>query len=146
MKWSRNFLFSNLNLVLFLKDKITVKFSDINAQLHEIEKKTKKHKKISYRGSEREHNNLCTQRRKSKKLVSLGFNPVKTLYCSENFTPLNELLAWKCRDLKRASMINSTWNVWGVIRIRRTANERALLIKNYADLKSLYPDFVFRDR
>ena len=38
-----------------LKDNITVKFSDINAQLHEIEKKTK-HKKISYRGSEREHN------------------------------------------------------------------------------------------
>ena len=146
MKWSRNSLFSNLNLVLFLKDKITVKFSDINAQLHEIEKKTKKHKKISYRGSEREHNNLCTQRRKSKKLDSLGFNPVKTLYFSENFTPLNQLLAWKCRDLKRASMINSTWNVWGVIRIRRTANERALLIKNYADLKSLYPDFVFRDR
>ena len=80
------------------------------------------------------------------KLGSLGFNPVKTLYCSENLTPLNQLLAWKCRDLKRASMINSTWSVWGVIRIRRTANERALLIKNYADLKSLYPDFVFRDR
>ena len=43
-------------------------------------------------------------------------------------------------------MINSTWSVWGVVRIRRTANERSLLIKNYADLKSLYSDFVFRDR
>ena len=73
-----------------------------------LKKKAKNHKKISYRGSEREHNNLCTQRRKSKKLDSLGFNPVKTLYFSENFTPLNQLLAWKCRDLKRASMINST--------------------------------------
>ena len=79
------------------------------------------------------------------KLDSLGFNPVKT-YFSENLTPLHQLLAWKCRGLKRASMINSTWSVWGVVRIRRTANERSLLIKNYADLKSLYSDFVFRDR
>ena len=73
-----------------------------------LKKKKKKHKKINYRGSEGEHNNLCTQRRKSKKLDRLGFNPIKTLYFSENFTPLNQLLAWKCRDLKRASMINST--------------------------------------
>ena len=33
----------------------------------------------------------------------LGFNPVKTLYFSENLTPTNQLLAWKCRELKRAS-------------------------------------------
>ena len=39
-----------------LKENKNVKFSDINAQLHKIKKKKKKHKKISYRGSEREHN------------------------------------------------------------------------------------------
>ena len=43
-------------------------------------------------------------------------------------------------------MIPNTWSVQGVIKIRRTANERALSIKNDNDLKSLYPDFVFRDR
>ena len=75
----------------------------------------------------------------------LGFNPVKT-YFSENLTPTNQLLAWKCRELKRASMIHSTWSARGVIRIRRTANERALSTKDDNDLKSLYPDFVFRDR
>ena len=75
----------------------------------------------------------------------LGFNAVKT-YFSENLTPLNQLLAWKCRELKRASMIHSTWSARCVIRIRRTANEKALSIKNDNDLKSLYPDFVFRDR
>ena len=31
----------------------------------------------------------------------LGLNPIKTLYFSENLTPLNQLLAWKCRELKR---------------------------------------------
>ena len=30
-------------------------------------------------------------------------------YFSENLTPLNQLLAWKCRELKRASMIQSSW-------------------------------------
>ena len=76
----------------------------------------------------------------------LGLNPVKTSYFSENLTPTNQLLAWKCRELKRASMIHSTWSARGVIKIRRTANERTLSIKNDNDLKSLYPDFVFRDR
>ena len=46
----------------------------------------------------------------------LGFNPVKT-YFSENFTPLNQLLTWICRELNRASMIHSTWSAQGVIRI-----------------------------
>ena len=59
----------------------------------------------------------------------LGFNPVKT-YFSKNLTTLNQLLAWKCRKLKRASMIHSTWIARGLIRIRRTVNERALSIEN----------------
>ena len=33
-------MFSNLNLVLLLKDSTTIKISDINAQLDEIEKKS----------------------------------------------------------------------------------------------------------
>ena len=75
----------------------------------------------------------------------LGFNPIKT-YFSENLTPTNKSLAWKCRELKTASMIHSTWSARRVIKIRRNANERALSIKNDNDLKSLHPDFVFRDR
>ena len=73
------------------------------------------------------------------------FSPVKT-YFNKNLTPTNRFLAWVCKELKMASMIHSTWSAQGVIRIRRTANERALSIKNDNDLKSLYPDFVFRDR
>ena len=75
----------------------------------------------------------------------LGFNPVKTLYFSKNLTPTNQLLTCKCRELKRVSMIHSTWSARGVIKIGRTANERALSIKNDNDLKSVYLDFVFRD-
>ena len=43
-------------------------------------------------------------------------------------------------------MIHITWNAWGVIRIRKTSNERELSIKNDNDLKSLYADFVFKDK
>ena len=42
-------------------------------------------------------------------------------------------------------MIHRTWSARGGIRIRRTANDRALSIKNDNDLKSLHPDFVFED-
>ena len=76
----------------------------------------------------------------------LGFNTVKTSYFRENLIPTIQLLVWKCRELKRASMIHSKWSVCGVIRIGRTANERALSIENDNDLKSLYPDLVYRDR
>ena len=76
----------------------------------------------------------------------LGFNPVKTLYFSENLTSLNQLLVWKCRELNRASMIHSTWSARGVIVIRKTANERALPIKNDNNLKSLYPYLIFNER
>ena len=64
------------------------------------------------------------KKNESHKLDSkmMGFNPFKTLYFSKNLTPLNQLLAWKCRELKRASMIQSSWRAWDVIRIMRTAN------------------------
>ena len=61
---------------------------------------------------------------------------VKTLSFTENLTPYNQLLAWKCRELKRARMIHSTWSAQGVITIRRTENKRALSIKNHDHLKS----------
>ena len=95
--------------------------------------------------------NFCCQvldkKMEFRKLDSkrLGFNSVKTLYFSKNLTTTNQLLAWKCRELKRTSMTHSTGSARGVIRIRRTSNERVPSIKNDNDQKSLYPDFIFRE-
>ena len=61
-------------------------------------------------------------------------------------TPYNQKLAWKCRELKRAGRINSTWSTKWVIKLRRTMNERAISIKDEIELSDLYPDFVFRER
>ena len=48
------------------------------------------------------------------------------LYASENLTPCNQYLAWKFRELKTAGVINISWNSKGIIKLRRTANERPI--------------------
>ena len=88
---------------------------------------------------------------KNKQLMSLnktelGFKPDVALYISENLTPFNQRLAWQCRELKRARLIHSCWSSKGVVKIRRTMNERALSIDSEKDLTVLYPDFVFKGR
>ena len=61
-------------------------------------------------------------------------------------TPYIQKLAWKCRELKQAGKIHSTWSAKGVIKLRRTMNERAISIEDEIKLSDLYPDFVFRER
>ena len=78
--------------------------------------------------------------------TELGFKPDFALYISENLTPFNQRLAWQCRELKRARLIHSCWSSQGVVKIRRTMNERALSIDSEKDLTVLYPDFVFKGR
>ena len=75
---------------------------------------------------------------------SRAFQPDVKLYLSENLTPYNQYLGWKCRELKRASLIHGSWSSRGVIKLRRTMNERPINITNEATLPELYPDFIFR--
>ena len=77
--------------------------------------------------------------------VKLGF-PEANLFFNENLTPYNQKLTWKCRELKRAGKIHSTWSTKGIIKLRRTMNERAISIGDEIELSDLYPDFVFRER
>ena len=78
--------------------------------------------------------------------MELGFNPDVALYISENFTPLNQHLAWQCRELKRGRLIYSCWSSKGVVNIGGTMNKRALSIDSEKDLTVLYPDFFFKGR
>ena len=45
--------------------------------------------------------------------TKLGFQAGAVLYFSENLTPYNQRLAWKCRELKRAGKIHSSWSSKG---------------------------------
>ena len=88
---------------------------------------------------------------KNKNITSLnkskfGFKPYVALYISENLTPFNQYLAGQCRDLKRARLIHSSWSSKGVVKIRRTMNERTLSIDSKKDLTVIYHDFVFKGR
>ena len=77
--------------------------------------------------------------------VELGF-PETNLFFDKNFTPYNQKLAWKSRELKLAGKKHSTWSIKGVIKLRRTMNEHAISIEDEIELSDLYPDFVFRER
>ena len=67
------------------------------------------------------------------------------LYFSENLTHYNQRLAWKCRELKRAGKVHSSWGSKGIVKLRCTMNERPISIMHDSDVTDLYPDFVFRE-
>ena len=76
----------------------------------------------------------------------LGFESNVKFYVSENLTPYNQHLAWKCRELKRAGVIHSSWSSKGTVKLRRTTNERPIPIDHEDRIAALYPDFVFNQR
>ena len=76
----------------------------------------------------------------------LGFESNVKLYVSENLIPYNQHLAWKCRELKRAGVIHSSWSSKGIVKLRRTANECPIPIDHEDRIAALYPDFVFNQR
>ena len=77
--------------------------------------------------------------------IKLGF-PEANLFFNENLTSYNKKLAWKCRELKHAGKIHSTWSSKGIIKLRRTMNEHAISIEDEIELSNLYPNFVFWER
>ena len=77
--------------------------------------------------------------------AELHFDTSSVLYFSENLTPYNQYLAWKCRELKRAKLIHSTWSSKGLIKIRRSMYEKPISIEHENDIFNLYPNFVFKE-
>ena len=61
-------------------------------------------------------------------------------------TPYNQKLAWKCRELKLAGKIHSTWSAKGVIKLRHAMNKHAISIEDEIELSDLYPYFAFCER
>ena len=55
-------------------------------------------------------------------------------------TPYNQRLAWKCRKLKRAGKIHSSWSSKGIVQLRRTMNERPISVMYDIDIVGLYPN------
>ena len=77
--------------------------------------------------------------------AELHFDIISVLHFSENLTPYNQYLAWKCRELKRANLIHSTWSSKSLIKIRRSMNEKPIPIEHENDIFNFYPTFVFKE-
>ena len=91
------------------------------------------------------HGNLSKKFETSKIDKSkLGFEQNVKLYVSENLTPYNQHLAWKCRELKTAAVIHSLWRSKGIIKLKGNANERPISIEDR--IAALYPNFIFNQR
>ena len=77
--------------------------------------------------------------------AELHFGTSSILYFSENLTPYNHYLAWKCRELKRANLMHGTWSPKGLIKIRRSMIEKPIPIEHENDIFNLYPNFVIKE-
>ena len=75
--------------------------------------------------------------------TSLGFDESVKFYVCDNLSPANKRISWKCRQLKRANKISSTWSQNGVVHIRVVDGERYKKITHNSDLESMFPDFEF---
>ena len=65
---------------------------------------------------------------------------------SENLTPYNQRLAWQYTELKKAVVIHILRSTKGIIKLRRTANERPIPTDHEGRIAAVYADFVFNQR
>ena len=68
--------------------------------------------------------------------AELDFHTSSVLYFSENLPPYNQYLAWKCKSKPSSK---------GLIKIRRSMNEKPIPIEHENDIFNLYPNFVFKE-
>ena len=67
------------------------------------------------------------------------------LFLSENLTLLKQKLAWMCRKLKRSAKIQLL-EPKGIVKLRRTMNERTISKINTTQIRDMYPDFIFQEK
>ena len=72
---------------------------------------------------------------KSQELTNLKFSEI--LFVSESISHENQQLAYKCRQLKSARKIHSTWFFNNVIKIKLTEHERTHKIFRVTDIENL---------
>ena len=136
-----------------LEEKVIVIFNEINAKINafDIENchRMGKLKKTSIsRFVNRNNSKVVLEKKLSldRKLGNekFGFQSDRRIFVSQNLFSGNQHLAWKCKELKQAGKIHSCWSVKGLVKIRRTMNERPIAINHDTDIDSLHPDFVFK--
>lgn len=65
---------------------------------------------------------------------------------SDKLTPYNQDIDQKCKELKRAGLIHSSWSTKGFIRFRLTVYEYPISVDHENSISALFSDFVFKQR
>ena len=85
-----------------------------------------------------------------KKLSSLdcskhNFKQNTKIFASENLTPMNESIAYRCRKLRCSGLIHGCFSRDGIVRIKCKEKDRPAKIFYMDKLHGLFPDFDFGD-
>ena len=76
----------------------------------------------------------------------LNFSSSTKIFASENITPMNKSIAYKCGNLKRNEFIHGCFSRDEMIRIKREERARLVKIFHLDKFHQLFPDFDFDDR
>ena len=84
-----------------------------------------------------------------KKLDSIdnakyNFDGKTKIFINENLSPANESIAYNCRKLRQAKIIDSCYSRDGIICIKSTVNNKPEKIHHMKELRDLFPEFVFQ--
>ena len=72
-----------------------------------------------------------------------NFDGRAKIFINENLSPANESIAYNCRKLRQAKIIDSCYSSDGIICIKNTVNSKTEKIHHMKELLDLFPDFVF---
>ena len=130
---------------IFEKIDVTVNDNDIEA-CHRVGKsKDGVPKKTIVRFCNRKNSKRALYNRKRlspSSMDSIGLGKTR-IFISENLTNYNNMLAYRCRKLKRANIIHNTYTRDGVVTIVFSENGKPKKILNKQTLHDLFPDFDF---
>ena len=71
-----------------------------------------------------------------------NFDSRTKIFINENLSPANESIAYNCRKLRRAKLIDSSYFRNGIICIKNTVNSKTEKIHYMKELRDLFSDFV----
>ena len=129
-----------------MSEYITVQNNDIEG-CHRLGKATPQNTTVRF--VKRKYRYEALEKKADLKNVNnrdLGFESNTKLFLSENLTPLNQQLAWMCRELKQVCKIHSCWSSKGVVTLRRTMDDESMSVINKTQIRNIYPDFILIEK
>ena len=69
-----------------------------------------------------------------------NFHAGTNIFVKENLTPMNETIAYNCREMKRSCLIHACYIRNGIVYIKGNETSRLIIVFHLGKLISLFPD------